>query len=253
MVSTITLIVVGAALATLYLFSKRTKPSHPYPPGPPQTVFLGNAREIPAVRKHLAFLEWAKKYGTFHSNLSLSNETEVYDIGDVLYVSVFGRPIIILNSAKSAIDLLDKRSAIYSSRPHSHMADVMGYRSSTLLAPYGEEFRKSRKLLNTALNSRTAKTYWPIQEKEVHAYLARLLDSPKEFRDHVKRTSASIILKIAYGYSLRENDPFLPLVERATDSFGRAVGGGYYVDYLPIRKRPTVSPQNRLRTENAVV
>lgn len=151
------------------------------------------------------------------------------------------------------MDLLDKRSAIYSSRPHSHMADVMGFRSSTLLAPYGETFRRSRKLLNTALNSRTSRTYWPIQEGAVHVFLNRLLAKPQDFREHIKRTSSSIILKIAYGYSLQENDPVLPLVERATDSFGRAVGGGYYVDYLPFREYFSVWDEVYLTPELHVV
>lgn len=156
--------------------------------------------------------------------------------GDVVYLSAFGKPVIVLNSAQAAIELLDKRSAIYSSRPHSHMADVMGYRSSTLLAPYGEAFRKARRVLNSALNSRVAKTYWPIQEGEVHSYLKRLLESPEHFREHIKRTSGGIILKVAYGYSLeKSNDPVLPLVEAATDSFGRAVTGGHIVDYIPFR------------------
>lgn len=153
-----------------------------------------------------------------------------------MYLSAFGRPIIVLNTAKACLDLLDKRSAIYSSRPRSHIAEVMGIHASTLLAPYGETFRRSRKLLNTALNSRTARTYWPIQESAVHAYVNRLLTKPEDFREHIKRSSGSIILRVAYGYSPKENDPVLPLVERATDSFGRAVSGGYWVDYLPFRK-----------------
>ena len=37
--------------------------------------------------------------------------------GDIIYIYAFGNPIIILNSAKAANDLLDKRSAKYSSRP----------------------------------------------------------------------------------------------------------------------------------------
>jgi len=49
--------------------------------------------------------------------------------------------------------------------------------------------------------------------------------------------SSTIILKLAYGYELKEEeDPVLPLVEAATYSFGRAVSGGYMVDYLPILK-----------------
>ncbi|KAF8330883.1 cytochrome P450 [Cantharellus anzutake] len=211
--------IIAPFLVALYVFRNKPKRSKPLPPGPKPKLFLGNAKDIPSSHKELKFAEWGKEYG------------------DVVYLTAFSRPIIVLNSAKAAIDLLDKRSAIYSSRPHSHMADVMGYSSSTLLAPYGDTFRRARKLLNSALNSRTAKTYWPIQEDAVHKYLARLLEKPEQFREHVKRTSSGIILKVAYGYELKEEDPVLPLVEAATDSFGRAVGGGYFVDYLPILKR----------------
>lgn len=117
------------------------------------------------------------------------------------------------------------------------MADFMGYRASMLLAPYGEVFRRARKLINAALNSRTARTYWPIQEQSVHKFLGRLLKTPQDFREHIKMTSSSIILKIAYGYQLQDiNDPFLPLVEKATESFGRSITGGYWIDYLPFCK-----------------
>ena len=37
--------------------------------------------------------------------------------GDVIYLSVVGRPIVVLNSAEAARDLMDKRSANYSDRP----------------------------------------------------------------------------------------------------------------------------------------
>lgn len=41
--------------------------------------------------------------------------------GDVIYVYIFGNPILVLNTAKVANELLDKRSSIYSSRPHRTM------------------------------------------------------------------------------------------------------------------------------------
>jgi hypothetical protein len=37
--------------------------------------------------------------------------------GDLVYLEVFGQPIILLNSPKAAKDLLEQRSAIYSDRP----------------------------------------------------------------------------------------------------------------------------------------
>ena len=38
--------------------------------------------------------------------------------GDLVYVDAIGQPILIVNSAKVALDLMDKRSTVYSDRPH---------------------------------------------------------------------------------------------------------------------------------------
>lgn len=41
--------------------------------------------------------------------------------GDIVYVEAFGQPLLYVNSYAVAVDLLDKRSAIYSSRKGSYM------------------------------------------------------------------------------------------------------------------------------------
>ena len=40
-------------------------------------------------------------------------------LGDVIYMSLFGQPFVVLNSIDAARDLLDKRGSNYSSRPKS--------------------------------------------------------------------------------------------------------------------------------------
>ena len=46
-------------------------------------------------------------------------------VGDVMYFRALGRSIVVLNSVEAAVDLLDKRSSIYSDRPDFGMfADV---------------------------------------------------------------------------------------------------------------------------------
>ena len=50
--------------------------------------------------------------------------TVTISVGDVVHLKPLGQHIIILGSAKAAFDLLDKRSAIYSSRPESGMAPL---------------------------------------------------------------------------------------------------------------------------------
>jgi hypothetical protein len=46
--------------------------------------------------------------------------------GDISSVTVLGRPLIILNSAKVAMDMLDKKSAKYSDRPVMPMGGELG-------------------------------------------------------------------------------------------------------------------------------
>ena len=44
-------------------------------------------------------------------------------LGDVIYTSLFGRPVVVLNSIDAVRDLLDKRGSNYSSRPKSVLYD----------------------------------------------------------------------------------------------------------------------------------
>jgi len=39
------------------------------------------------------------------------------ETGDIVHLEALGQHIVILNSAKAAIDLLERRSSIYSGRP----------------------------------------------------------------------------------------------------------------------------------------
>jgi hypothetical protein len=44
--------------------------------------------------------------------------------GDVVYLDAGGQPIVILGSQRAAVELLERRGAIYSSRPKSHMLEM---------------------------------------------------------------------------------------------------------------------------------
>ena len=38
-------------------------------------------------------------------------------VGDIVFIKMFGRPILIVNSLHAALDLMEKRGAKYSDRP----------------------------------------------------------------------------------------------------------------------------------------
>lgn len=60
-------------------------------------------------------------------------------------VKVLGQPIVIIQSSKIAIDLLDKRSVTYSDRPVLTMgSELVGWKNTLALTPYGARFREYR-------------------------------------------------------------------------------------------------------------
>ncbi|KAG0699886.1 hypothetical protein DFH29DRAFT_1013253, partial [Suillus ampliporus] len=71
----------------------------PYPPGPPGWPLVGNVADMPHIKPWLTFAEWGKRYG------------------DLSHIEILGQHIIVVNSVKTAIDMLDKKSAVYSDRP----------------------------------------------------------------------------------------------------------------------------------------
>jgi hypothetical protein len=98
----------------------------PLPPGPRPWPVLGNALDMPKEKSWLRYTEWGRTYGRSQS-LPLSARTLTHIsttlsfLGDVVSLTIFGRTLVILNSAKAAFDLLHKRSSIYSDRPYMAM------------------------------------------------------------------------------------------------------------------------------------
>lgn len=102
------------------LYPQRSKSKYPLPPGPKGSPIFGNLRQVPAERSDLQFAKWAKEYSEFVLDLALAAmhiSSDADTESDIIYVNLLGQPVIVLNSVKSAVDLLDKKGAIYSDRP----------------------------------------------------------------------------------------------------------------------------------------
>jgi hypothetical protein len=114
-----------------------------------------------------------------------------------------GQPMVILNSRDACIDLLEKRSSIYSDRPRLVMlnelyvlplpiqffAEIfhsMGWDYDFALMHYSDRWRVHRRMFHQYMNEHAAQEYRPLQERHTHTLLRNFLQTPDKFLDHIR-------------------------------------------------------------------
>ena len=102
---------------------RRSKKSLPLPPGPRPLPLLGNVLDFPQSHYGPKLHALTKKYGEFYTAKSLRAPNGCTG-DDIVYLRLFGQPVLVLDSYAAANELLDKRSANYSDRHQSVMVQL---------------------------------------------------------------------------------------------------------------------------------
>ncbi|KAK7677690.1 hypothetical protein QCA50_019381 [Cerrena zonata] len=196
---------------------RSAKPALPLPPGPKGYPIIGNLLDIPSVTPWRTFAKWSKVYG------------------DVMYLELSRQPTIVLNSAKAAFDLLEKRSDIYSDRQVSLIAKLLSWDWNIGLMPYSQKWRAHRREFHQIFNQREMPKFHSIQLRECRAFLQRLVGSPSNLDQHIRHLFTAIILKIIYDMDITDiQDDYVRLVREAVLGLSvMAVPGAFWVDYFP--------------------
>lgn len=99
-----------------------------FPPGPPAKPLVGNIFEVSAQAGWLKFTEYKKTYGAYpvskpeHYQLTTAGVA-----GDIIYFHGLGNKVLVLNSMRVILDLLEKKANIYSDRPvFTMIGELMG-------------------------------------------------------------------------------------------------------------------------------
>ncbi|KAF2827188.1 cytochrome P450 [Ophiobolus disseminans] len=221
-----------------------------YPPGPPTVPVLGNLHllsgitpetqerrlicgQIPKDKPWLQFTKWAEEYGPIYS------------------LMVGTRTYIVLSSPTVVKDLLDKRSNIYSSRPDMYIGqDIASGGLRLVVMKYGATWRKMHRMVHNIFNMRAATTYLPYQDLENKQMLVDLLDSPRNFVEHIRRYSNSLTTQMVFGFrTTSHTDSKLRQLFDCFEKWGELAAGpsSQLLDIYPVLRRlpPFLRPNYR--------
>ncbi|THU85082.1 cytochrome P450 [Dendrothele bispora CBS 962.96] len=179
----------------------------PLPPGPRGYPLIGNLLDLPSSHEWLTWAKLGEKWG------------------DLLSLTVFGTTIIVINSYAHATKMLNEKSEIYSERPRVPMAsEVCELGNAMGLLPNDRRLRSYRRLFQSGLGTNASiKNFYPQEEHLAKLFIRKLIKTPENLLDHCFHHSGAIVLRIAYGYNVKEsNDPMIDISMQAMDHFSKA-------------------------------
>lgn len=145
----------------------------PLPPGPKPIPIIGNIRDFPP-----------KDMPEFQH---LLKHKDAY--GPISSVTVLGQKIVIIHDREVARYLLEEMSVKTSARPQPEFGSVLcGFEQGLLNSPFNRRYRSMRTIMQRHLGSSTASAqYHGVQEVAARRFLLRILDSPEDIDQHIRR------------------------------------------------------------------
>ncbi|KAL5632124.1 hypothetical protein ACGC1H_000216 [Rhizoctonia solani] len=213
-----------------YYYKKRSR-RVAHPPSPLSLPLIGNLLSLPSGPEHIAYMKLGKDLRS-----------------DIIYLDLLGHDIVVLNSHQAALELLDKRSSIYSDRFCPLMfrdKSLFDWSTCPPFLGYNDLWRHHRRMMNKWLNIREVSQFYKMQESRARSLLQRLLVVSTEthpfdsVKDEFYFAMGSSIFQMAYGYTAQEiTDPYVRAAHELDDHAAQAAMiTNFYVNVFPFLSR----------------
>jgi cytochrome P450 len=154
-------------------------------PGPKGYPIIGSIPEVPEKNAFIKFADWGKEYGPIYQ------------------VNLAGHNHVWISSDEIAKDLLSKRAAIYSDRPHIP-ALIDDNRTSAQYLPLlsrNDGHTRQRKFANIIMRESEKANFHRYPELEAKRLLNELLDEPDQYNHALESFIARVTSRLAWGHS----------------------------------------------------
>ncbi|KAK0472767.1 cytochrome P450 [Armillaria novae-zelandiae] len=228
---------IGLFLAALLVWKRSS--SFRYAPGPYRWPVAGNAFQVSTEQSWLQFSAWGREFG------------------DMVYLRIFSRSLLILNSTESIKDLFEKKSSNFSDRPRRVMGELSGFGPSLVFKSGDESVRQSRKLLHSELNFRAVtENHAGVIEENARRLCLSHIQRPEDFLKNIQDMAVSIIMRVAYGHVMSvgsEPDELTNLAKEVMRNLSLVLTPNkYLVDGLPfLRFIPAFFPGAKFQNQAA--
>ncbi|KAE8386676.1 cytochrome P450 [Aspergillus alliaceus] len=217
---------IAIGLVAAYIVSRllgRKKLPAPLPPGPPPKPIIGNLKDLPQNGER----DWEHWFR--HKKL----------YGPISSITVLGQTFIILNDHQLAVELFEQRSKWHSDRPKMFFAaELAGCGGILGMIPFSDRSKAIRKAMNKEIGSKVSVSRFnELQDVEARRFLLRVLETPENLTQHIRKEAGAVVLKLAYGYTIEPHkpDPLVDLADVSMYYFSLVCRyGAWLVDVLPI-------------------
>ncbi|KAH7126913.1 cytochrome P450 [Dendryphion nanum] len=154
-------------------------------PGPKGYPILGSVPDVPEKNSFVKFADWGKEYGPIYQ------------------VDLAGHNHVWISSDQIAKDLLAKKGAIYSDRPHIP-ALIDDNRTSAQYLPLSSKndgWTRQRKFANVIMKESEKTLFNRYPELEAKRMLVELLDEPDRYNHALESFISRVTCRLAWGHS----------------------------------------------------
>ncbi|KAF9232016.1 cytochrome P450 [Melanogaster broomeanus] len=176
--------------------NRRESDKSSFPPGPTPVPILGNVLSLNRDEPWKTYTEWQAAYG------------------NIVYARFLDQEVIILSSQSDAVELLEKRSRIYSDRPVVATIEPHGLGYNFAFMHYGDHWRLCRRIFHHTFRADAAVIFRPMQLRRARQMIINMIDDPDQYASHFSTFSAAVVMSAVYDYEpIPRNDPMVHIVD----------------------------------------